>query len=159
MFGNLKYRYIQCLSKENMVEGLPSIKFFNGTCKGCIVEKHEECKYEKGKARRDVQVLYLIHSYMIGHIPTPSYGNSRYVLTFIDYFSRYYCVYFLKKKYEVFEILKFFKALVEKLSGNKMNVLRNDNWNMLTRTYNNYVNKMEFKCSILCLTHLSKMVW
>ena len=39
-FGHLKYMYFQALSKENMVEGLPSIKFSKGTCKGCIVGKH-----------------------------------------------------------------------------------------------------------------------
>ena len=32
-----------------MVEGIPSIKFSNGTCKGCVVGKHAEFNYEKGK--------------------------------------------------------------------------------------------------------------
>ena len=81
-----------------------------------IVGKHVEHKYDKGNERMDVQVLELIHSYLIGNIPTPSYGNSRYVLTFIDYFSRYCWVYFLKQKSEVYEI---FEKLVENLSGNK----------------------------------------
>ena len=85
-----------------MVEGLPTIKFSNGTCKGCVVGKHVECRYDKGKARRVVQLLDVIHSDIIGPIPTPSYGNSRYVFTFIDDFSSYYWVYFLKLKYEVF---------------------------------------------------------
>ena len=72
-----------------MVEGIPTIKFPKGTCKGCIVGKHAEHKYEKGKARRVVQVLDLIHLYMIGLLPTHSYEKSRYVLTFIDDFLRY----------------------------------------------------------------------
>ena len=85
-----------------MVEGLPSIKFSKGTCKECIVGKHIECKYDKEKEIRDVKVIELIHSYMIGSLPTTSYGNSRYFLTFIDDFSRYCWVYFLKEKYEVY---------------------------------------------------------
>ena len=64
---------------------------------------------------------------MIGTLHTPSYGNSRYVFTFIDYFSRYCLVYFLKQKYEVFETFKVFKALVENMSGNKIKVLMTDN--------------------------------
>ena len=64
---------------------------------------------------------------MTGHIPTPSYVNSRYVLKFIDDFSRYCWVYFLKQISEVFEIFKFFKDLVEKLSGNNIKLLRTDN--------------------------------
>ena len=65
-----------------MVEGLPTVKFSKGTCKGCIVGKHAKRKYDKGKARRDFQVLDLIHSDLIGPIPTPSFGNSRYVFNF-----------------------------------------------------------------------------
>ena len=95
--------YLQALRKECMVEGIPSIKFSNGTCKGCVVGKHVERGYEEGKVRRFFQVLDLVHSDLIGPISTPSYGNSRYVLTFIDDFSRYYWVYFLKLKSKVFE--------------------------------------------------------
>ena len=73
-----------------MVGGLTSIKFSNGTCKGCVVGKHVERIYEKGKARRDIQVLDLVHSHLIGPLLTPSYKNSRYVFTFIDDFSRYF---------------------------------------------------------------------
>jgi hypothetical protein len=45
---------------------------------------------------------------------TPSLGKSMYFLTFIDGFSRKTWVYFLKYKYEAFEIFHKFKALVEK---------------------------------------------
>ena len=101
-YVHLNYMYLQSLSKESMVEGIPTIKFYNGTFKGCVVGKHHERKYAKGKARRVVQVLDIIHLYLIGPLSTPSYWNSRYVLNFIDDFSRYYWVYFLKKKSEVF---------------------------------------------------------
>ena len=72
-----------------MVEGLPYIKFSNGTYKGCVVGKHVEHNYKKGKERRAIQVLDLVHSYLIGPLPTPSYGVSRYVLNFIDDLSSY----------------------------------------------------------------------
>ena len=107
------------------MEWIPFIKFSNGTCKGCVVGKHIEPINEKGKARRVVQVLDLVHSNLIGNIPTLSYGNSRYVLTFIDDFSRYCWVYFLKLKSEVFETFKVWKDLVENACGNKIKVLRN----------------------------------
>ena len=58
---------------------------------------------------------------------TPSYGGSRYVLTFICDFSRYCCVYFLKLKSEVFETLKVWKALVENACGNNIKVIRTKN--------------------------------
>ena len=72
-------------------------------------------------------MIGLIHSNMIGNISSPSYDHSRYVLTFIDDFSRYCWVYFLNKKYEVFETSKVFKGLVESTRGNKIKVHRTEN--------------------------------
>ena len=110
-----------------MVEGLPSIKFSKGTCKGCIIGKHAEWKFDKGMARRSIQVLELIHSYLIGTITTRSYGKSRCVITFIYDFSRYCWVYFLKLKSEVYDIFKDFKYYVENVNGKNIKVLRTDN--------------------------------
>ena len=74
---------------------------------------------EKVKEMRDVQVLELVHSYMIGPLPRPSYGKSRYVLMFIDDFSSYCWVFFVKLKSEVFQTFKVFKASVEKFNGSE----------------------------------------
>ena len=101
----MNYKYLQKLNKDGMVEGIPPIKTSNGACIGCVVGKHPECNYEKGKERRATQVLGLVHLDLIGPLPAPSYGGSRYVLTFINDFSRFRWVYFLKLKYEVFETL------------------------------------------------------
>ena len=53
--------------------------------------------------------------------------GSRYVLTFIDDFSRFTWVFFLKKKSEVLERFTEFKASVENASGRKIKSLRYDN--------------------------------
>ena len=76
--------------------------------------------------RRATQPLGLVNSYLIGLLPTPSYGGSRYVLTIDDY-SRFYWVYFLKLKSKVFEQLNIWKALVENQIGHKIKILRTDN--------------------------------
>ena len=89
MFGHMNYKYLQELHRDEMVEGLPQIRSSNGACIGCVVGKHPEHRYEKGKERRETQPLGLVHSYFIGPFPTPSYGGSRYVLTFIDDYSRF----------------------------------------------------------------------
>ena len=79
------------------------------------------------KERKSTQPLGLVDLDLIGSFPTPSYGGSRYVLTFIDDYSLFYWVYFLKLKLEVFEHLNICKALVENQSGNNIKVLRIDN--------------------------------
>ena len=52
---------------------------------------------------------------------------SRYILTFIDDFSRYTWVFFIKKKSEGLEKFTELKALIENASGKKINILRSHN--------------------------------
>ena len=73
IFGHMNYKYLQELNKDGMVEGLPPIKTSYGACIGCVVGKHLKCSYEKGKERRATQTPRLVHSYLIGPLPTPSY--------------------------------------------------------------------------------------
>ena len=55
---------------------------------------------------------------------TPYLTGNKYVLTFIDDYTRKTWVYFLKQKSEVFEKFYHFKALVEKQSGHYIKVIR-----------------------------------
>ena len=124
IFGHLKFKYSYQLQKNSMVEGLPSIKTSSGICKGCIVDKHLEHKFDRGKESCATSILGMIHSDIRGPMHTTSMSGSWYVLTFIYYFSRYTWVFFLKKKYEVLERFIEFKALVENASGRKIKSLR-----------------------------------
>ena len=110
-----------------MVEGLAAIKFTSDVCQGCILGKHPEKKFDKGKAQRASSPLGMIHSDIMGPFMQPSISKVRYVLTFIDDFSRFTWVFFLKLKSEVFECLIEFKALAENESGCKIKILHTDN--------------------------------
>lgn len=57
---------------------------------------------------------------------TESLGGSRYLLLFIDDYSRFSWVCFLKFKSETFENFKKFKAFAENHSGKKLKALRTD---------------------------------
>jgi hypothetical protein len=72
IFGHLNYNYLHQLSKENMVEGFPTIKFTSGVCQGSILGKHPEKKFDKGNAQRASSPLGMIHSYITGPFPQPS---------------------------------------------------------------------------------------
>ena len=54
-------------------------------------------------------------------------SQSKYALTFIDDFSRYCWVYFLKHKSEFFDLLKVFRALAANQSGRRLKILRYEN--------------------------------
>jgi hypothetical protein len=58
---------------------------------------------------------------------TPSIGLSRYVLTFIDDFTKKVFVYFLKNKSDVFDHFVEFKAYIEKQTDEKIKMVRTDN--------------------------------
>ena len=55
---------------------------------------------------------------------TTSLRGYAYYASFIDDYSHKICIYFLKKKDEVFEKFKEFKALVENLSEKRIKILR-----------------------------------
>ena len=49
-FDHLNFKYLQQLQKKSMVEGLPIIKATTKVCKGCVIGKHPEHKFDRGKA-------------------------------------------------------------------------------------------------------------
>jgi hypothetical protein len=112
-FGHLNFIYMQQLSKKILVDGLPNIHFSKGVCEGCVLGKHPQEKFDKGKYQRAYASLGLIHSDLMGSFPHPSISKVRFVLIFVDDFSRFTWIYFLRQKSEVFQHLKDFKALVE----------------------------------------------
>ena len=97
-----------------MVIDLPSTSFFEGVCTGCILGKHPQQSFDKGKSHRASEILQLVHRDISGPFPSLSFQRARYLLTFIDDYSRRTWVYFLKNKSETFDTFLVFKALVEK---------------------------------------------
>jgi hypothetical protein len=89
-------------SKQGKVKGLKNIQFSEGVCEGCILGKHPKDNFEKQKAKRASSSLDIVHSDLMGSFPHPSISKAWYVLTFINDYSRYTWVYFLKKNFEVF---------------------------------------------------------
>ena len=77
--------------------------------------------------KRVKQILELVHSGVFGPMKVPPLGKSVHYVSFIDEFSRNTWIYFLKKKSEVFDRFKEFKALVENQTEKKIKVLRTDN--------------------------------
>jgi hypothetical protein len=95
-------------------------------CEHCIYGKQNRVRFPSG-ATREKGILELIHNDVFGPILVPSLGKSVYYVSFIDDFSRNTWIYFLRKKSEVFDKFKEFKALVENQTEKKIKVLRTDN--------------------------------
>jgi hypothetical protein len=81
-FGHLNFRYMQQLSKHRLVDGLPEIHFSRGVCEGCVLGKHPQEKFDKGKSRQDSTPLDMIHSDLMGPFLHPSISKARFFLIF-----------------------------------------------------------------------------
>ena len=95
-------------------------------CENCVYGKQNRVSFPSG-GKRVKQILEIVHSDVFGPMKVPSLGKYICYVSFIVDFSRNTWIYFLKKKSEVFDRFKEFKALVENQTEKKIKVLRTDN--------------------------------
>jgi hypothetical protein len=124
--GHIGEKGLRTLHGKGMVVGISNCTLDFDLCEHCIYGKHNRVRFPSG-ATRAKGILELIHSDVFGPVPVPSLGKSMYYVSFIDDFSRNTWIYFLRKKYEVFDKFKEFKALVENQTEKKIKILRTDN--------------------------------
>ena len=95
-------------------------------CSDCMVGKQHREAIPKKSLWRASQCLQLVHADICGPIKPKSHSNKRYLINFIDDYSRKTWVYFLSEKSETFSVFKKFKAFVERESGNFIRCLHTD---------------------------------
>jgi len=96
-FGHVNFGYLNYTYKHNMVKGMPNIGKINDICEGCMKGKQSREAFPQDKAWRATRLLELVHTDVCGPMKTQTIGGNRYLLTFIDDFSRKLWVYFLKE--------------------------------------------------------------
>ncbi|MBY3556030.1 DDE-type integrase/transposase/recombinase, partial [Modestobacter lapidis] len=116
---------LSTISTKKLVEGVPECSMGFGFCEHCLYGKQNRVKF-KGEGDRATAILDLVHS-DVCESPEESLGGSRYFVSFIDDYSRHAWIYFLKRKSEVINKFREFKALVENQFDRRIKVLRTDN--------------------------------
>ncbi|KAL5804056.1 hypothetical protein ACOSQ3_030856 [Xanthoceras sorbifolium] len=107
---------------------LPDLKAVDvGLCEDCIFGKQKKVSFAKIGKIPKAEKLELVHTDVWGPSPVSSLSGSLYYVTFIDDSTRKVWVYFLKKKSEVFDTFRKWKAMVENETGLKIKRLRSDN--------------------------------
>lgn len=141
--GHVNYKSIVKMNGKNLVIGLDGINNNNNfSCVDCAKCKMTESPYPKEAQNRATTVLGRVHSDICGPMPKQSYGGARYLITFIDDYSRYVSVYNLKSKSEAFSAFVEYKELMERQTGNKLKILRTDNGKeYMNNEFNNYLKK------------------
>jgi len=124
--GHIGEKGLRILHGNGMVEGMNNSFLDFDFCENCLYGKQNRVSFPSG-GKRTKHILEIVHSDVFGPVKVPSQGTSVYYVSFIDDFSRNTWIYFLKKKFEVFDKFKEFKALVENQTEKKIKVLRTDN--------------------------------
>jgi len=75
------------LSQQGVVASFPKLLFSKGVFQGCVLGKHPQENFEKGKSWRASSPLELIYNDIMEPFLYTSINKARYVLTFIDDFS------------------------------------------------------------------------
>ncbi|KAI3500109.1 hypothetical protein L1887_35925 [Cichorium endivia] len=125
--GHVGYHKLKVIIEKSMLKGLPQLEVKTDVvCAGCQYGKAHQLPYKESKFRAK-KPLELIHSDVFGPVKQTSVSGMRYMLTFIDDYSRYVWVFFMKKKSDTFSKFKEFKTTVEGEVGMKIRCLRSDN--------------------------------
>ena len=114
--------------RNGLVDGIPhDISENTETCQICFEAKQTRAPLPKGGANRASQLLEIIHTDVCQVTDTESWEGYRYFVTFTDDKSRYTMIGLMKRKSEVFDKFKTYKALVEKHTGKVIKTVRSDN--------------------------------
>ena len=110
--GHVNYKRLTEMSKEGI---LPSFDVFAERCKTCMLTKITRQPFTN--IQRKSVMIELIHSDLCDLHSTPTIGGKKYVINFIDDYSRYCYTYLLNSKDEALEKFRVFKTEVELQQG------------------------------------------
>ena len=128
-FNHANIASIQRMAKENKVYGLELIGGPTeiSSCVGCSYGKHARDPFPVKEGKRTEKKLELVHSDLCGPLEVHSIqSKKKYILTFIDDYTRRTWVYLLSTKDETFDAFRSFKARAERQSECKLKILRTD---------------------------------
>lgn len=145
-YGHLSYKGLQTLQSKAMVRGLPSFPESKAVCTDCLKGKQHRAVIPKKSIWRASEKLELVHADICGPISPNSNSHKRYLICFIDDFSRKAWVHFLVYKADAFASFKLFKSCVEKETGLSIKCLRTDRGGEFTSSeFNDYCSQNGIK--------------
>jgi Integrase core domain len=104
---------------------LPCIREYFSFCNDCIQTKTHTLHFSSSNSSTS-SPLELIHSDVWGPFPIVSSHGYKYYISFIDDYSHFTWIYFMKHKSEVCHIFSLFKAQVESLLEKNIKIHRTD---------------------------------
>ncbi|GKE88402.1 retrovirus-related pol polyprotein from transposon TNT 1-94, partial [Tanacetum coccineum] len=104
--SHLKFDTINLLSKNNIVNGLPKLKFIKDhLCSSCELGKAKRKSFHTKTTPSSKRWLQLLHMDLCGPMWVESINGKKYVLVIVDDYSRYTWTHFLRSKDETPRVL------------------------------------------------------
>nr|GEX30677.1 retrovirus-related Pol polyprotein from transposon TNT 1-94 [Tanacetum cinerariifolium] len=123
----LNFDTINLLSKNDIVVGLPKLKFSKDhLCSSCELGKAKKKSFHSKLTPSSKRRLHLLHKNLCGPMRVESINRKRYVLVIVDDYSRYTWTHFLRSKDETPEVLIDFLRLVQRGLQAQVRVVRTD---------------------------------
>nr|GEY16065.1 hypothetical protein [Tanacetum cinerariifolium] len=105
-FFHLNFDTINLLSKNDIVSGLPKLKFVKDhLCSSCELRKAKQKSFQPKTTPSSKRQLQLLHMDLCGPMRVESINGKKYVFVIIDDYSRYTWTHFLRYKDETPEVL------------------------------------------------------
>jgi hypothetical protein len=133
-----------------------SIEFLD--CSSCKLGKSKALSFPSHGSRAS-KCFEIIHTDVWGVSPVISHAQYKYFVTFIDDFSRFTWIYFLRSKADVFLTFQAFVVFVENQFSAHIKILRFDSGggNMCPKNFRNISKTKGFSLKKLVLTLLNKI--
>nr|GEW05411.1 hypothetical protein [Tanacetum cinerariifolium] len=125
--SHLNFDTINLLSKNDIVIGLPKLKFIKDhLCSSCELGKAKQKSFHTKITPSSKRQLQLLHMDLCGPMRVASINGKRYVLVIVDDYSRYTWTYFLRSKDETPKVLIDFIRLVQRGLQAQVRIVRTD---------------------------------
>ncbi|GJW20431.1 retrovirus-related pol polyprotein from transposon TNT 1-94 [Tanacetum coccineum] len=126
--AHLNFKTINELAKQNLVIRIPSLVYSKDKlCSSCEKGKHHRASFKTKQTSSIKKWHHLLYMNLFGPVTPRSINHEKYTLVIVDEYSRYTCVYFLKKKSHASETIMSFIKRVENQNDIKVKQLRTDN--------------------------------
>nr|GEV67208.1 retrovirus-related Pol polyprotein from transposon TNT 1-94 [Tanacetum cinerariifolium] len=123
----LNFDTINLLSKNDIVIGLPKLKFIKDhLCSSCELEKAKRKSFQTKTTPSSKRRLHLLHIDLCGPMRVASINGRKYVLVIVDDYSRYTWTQFLRSKDETPEVLIDFLRLVQRGPHAQVRIVQTD---------------------------------
>ncbi|KAD4889467.1 hypothetical protein E3N88_21540 [Mikania micrantha] len=125
--SHMSEKGLKILADKGKFPDLKKVELDDTFCEPCVLGKKKCVTFVKTGQTPKAERLELVHTDVFGPTHVSSLGGSNYYVTFIDDATQKVWVYFLKNKFEVFDVFKKWKAAVEMETNLKVKCLKSNN--------------------------------